>query len=391
MNRILSLDIVIFFALSHYSAAQEDTLIRLSQVINGLEKSLGENDPCQYKAQMYFKEFGGDTFELRDFVIHYQSNPENPLYGYDFEIAESRGDGEKLTIMALNKSMFFAVNNAKEISESKLPDKIDLGSYVEYIRSFLTLPEVYSLFINGVPEDITLIDSGSGFTLCRKVNELATNELVLDRGNYLPIKSISKIRSDEFDMMQITEIHFYFGKDKNTLPDSAFSPGYYLSKGYQYNHMPDKVPEEKETRRMIFTTENLNLVLHFPFIDFRGDTHTLIESSAKYILLDFWYASCLPCLRALPEVNEVAKLYKEMGLEVLGINCFDKAILQNVENKIRMKGIDIPFWFGSDELIRSIGMNAFPAYILITPDRKFEVINGGIEEVKMLIGQILKQ
>jgi thiol-disulfide isomerase/thioredoxin len=44
-------------------------------------------------------------------------------------------------------------------------------------------------------------------------------------------------------------------------------------------------------------------------------------ASGRLVLLDFWSTTCTPCLKALPETNQLASLYAASGLEVVGIAC----------------------------------------------------------------------
>ena len=45
--------------------------------------------------------------------------------------------------------------------------------------------------------------------------------------------------------------------------------------------------------------------------DLEGNVHHLADFKGKYIMLDFWSRGCGPCLMALPEMKEVAEMYKD--------------------------------------------------------------------------------
>lgn len=45
--------------------------------------------------------------------------------------------------------------------------------------------------------------------------------------------------------------------------------------------------------------------------DLEGNVHRLADFKGKYIMLDFWSRGCGPCLMALPEMKEVAEMYKD--------------------------------------------------------------------------------
>jgi thiol-disulfide isomerase/thioredoxin len=54
--------------------------------------------------------------------------------------------------------------------------------------------------------------------------------------------------------------------------------------------------------------------------DFDGKTHRLRDYRGKVVVLDFWYRGCGWCIKAMPQVNQVAESYKGKGVDVLGMN-----------------------------------------------------------------------
>jgi len=50
------------------------------------------------------------------------------------------------------------------------------------------------------------------------------------------------------------------------------------------------------------------------------DIGELAELRGKYVLLQFWFAGCLPCQLDFPSVKLAHELYKEKGLVVVGIH-----------------------------------------------------------------------
>ena len=92
----------------------------------------------------------------------------------------------------------------------------------------------------------------------------------------------------------------------------------------------------------------------------------------------------------MPEVHALVAMYAKKGFEVIGINCFDKGISDNVTKHLREKNITMSLYFGSSELLRELGLNSFPSYLLILPDRRVEYIDGSIEDVKHVLKGIFR-
>lgn len=66
-----------------------------------------------------------------------------------------------------------------------------------------------------------------------------------------------------------------------------------------------------------------------------GKKISLRELSGKTVLINFWATWCGPCREEMPSLNELAKNFKDRGLEVIGISIDNsdaiiKAFLQEV-------------------------------------------------------------
>jgi len=54
--------------------------------------------------------------------------------------------------------------------------------------------------------------------------------------------------------------------------------------------------------------------------DFDGRPHHLRDYRGRIVVLDFWYKGCGWCIKAMPQINELALAYKSKGVAVLGMN-----------------------------------------------------------------------
>ncbi len=394
MRYIIVLIVLMSFIFNELSFAQDVTLHGQAKkaVLQELENIQKKIDPSHYQVEVLFKEFGGDTFEVRNFIINYRSNTNNPLYGYDYEIAELRQDTliDTLIMMAVNKSFYVIITGRKRITERELPDNIDLGSYFENIRSNFIINDVFQPFLNASLNEISVTDSNNNYYLHRKMNDLAVRNLVINKQTLLPSMWSSVIKDQDFELSQVQEIYFSFSQNINSLPTTAFSIEKYLSAGYELIVSRPDTSIKRSANRNI-SLDKQNVLLNYPFILPDGDTIIIQNSTAKYLLLDFWYASCLPCLKALPELNQLAETYSDEGLEIIAINCFDKGIKEMLATKMKDKNIQIPLLFASEDLIKSLGISSFPTYFFITQDRKLELINGGVEGVKNTIEKVFNR
>ena len=102
--------------------------------------------------------------------------------------------------------------------------------------------------------------------------------------------------------------------------------------------------------------------------DVKGNLHHLSEFKGKYILLDFWSQGCGPCLQSLPEMEEVAKLYKDQ-MEVVSI-CSDpkESWLDFIERKGLTGNQWNEFAKGKTGLAAVYQVKAIPYYVIISPE-----------------------
>ncbi len=89
--------------------------------------------------------------------------------------------------------------------------------------------------------------------------------------------------------------------------------------------------------------------------------------NGKYVLVDFWASWCGPCRREIPYLVAIDKDYSAKGVQVLGINVWDKE--DAAKAATAQLGIGYPVIFTTDKTpTDTYGIQGIPQILLIGPD-----------------------
>jgi cytochrome c biogenesis protein CcmG/thiol:disulfide interchange protein DsbE len=102
-----------------------------------------------------------------------------------------------------------------------------------------------------------------------------------------------------------------------------------------------------------------------PSVD--GKTITLSRLKGKVVLLDFWATWCAPCRLAIPHLNEMYRVYRERGLEIIGVS-LDTGGRERVRKFAVNMGIQYTIIMADDEVVKNYGISPIPTTYLIDRD-----------------------
>lgn len=350
------------------------------------ERAKQEVVTLSYKATLLTKKFNSDKFTTKRFEVFAKRNGGRNAYNFDWEIVEKFDDGEQRFIF-LGNAFFYVNDYAKIIGYERNISRLEAGEYFEAMRDLVLIDEllfdVDSLYN---PDDISMDQSADLYTISIRFNMdmpgSATKKIFLNPKTFFPDSVICTIENSEVKLTQIiktiicdleTNIHF---------PDSVLNPQHFLNQGYSVKMRGPAEDEEDEGDSVHFSDEQLRRLLDAELIDANDQPVQLQEMEADMILLDFWYASCAPCLKGLPRLDELQKKYRGHGLMVIGINCFDFEDRRYLTSSLQKNGFDIRLLYGKKTLLSELGLDAFPTYILLDRNKKLILFSvGGTDEV----------
>jgi len=98
-----------------------------------------------------------------------------------------------------------------------------------------------------------------------------------------------------------------------------------------------------------------------------GGRMALSELRGKLVLLDFWATWCVPCVKAIPELNAIQAQFKDRGVAVVGL-AVDDLEAPELAAWMTRRGVEYPVARTDLDLAGRYGASEFPQHVLIAPD-----------------------
>lgn len=142
--------------------------------------------------------------------------------------------------------------------------------------------------------------------------------------------------------------------------------------------MQDREEEAREQEAQKAIDNMLNKPApEFTLEDLNGNQLALSSLRGKYVVLDFWGAWCVWCMRGVPKMKEYYAKYKDK-MEILGIDCRDtKEKWKSTVSEKELSWLHVYNPNGSD-LTKRYAIQGYPTKIVIDPDGKL---------IKIIVGE----
>ena len=127
--------------------------------------------------------------------------------------------------------------------------------------------------------------------------------------------------------------------------------------------------------------------------DLEGKTHSLKGYRGKVVILDFWYRGCGWCIRAMPQIKELAGDFKGEPVVVLGMNTDRQE--KDAKFVVDEMGLNYPT-LKAEGLPEKYKVRGFPTLIIIDQDGKVADVHVGYspklrEEVSRSVKNLLSR
>ncbi len=157
--------------------------------------------------------------------------------------------------------------------------------------------------------------------------------------DYITTKTVFEIDASAFYLRKMTRWVTFMATPQydetlftefTSLPDTAtfasfFNLDSYTSAGY-IDYEAYKASKKEQRPSLKAKTDDVFPAFHLS----DTDLHMVHSDSVKtgLLLIDFWYRSCYPCLKAMPALENLHQKYKDKGLLVVGINARDASAVE---------------------------------------------------------------
>ena len=380
--------IMFFLGLSLSGIAQQGQARRF---LKRADKSLKKLQSISYDAELLYKGSGDiDTLQFEG-NLKYSTNPRDVFYGYD--LLYNNGTFFD-AFYSLGKS-YRIIHQSKKIYTKRFldPKKIDRntgpfsensedGLFDDYFRdkNFVSnLLQNKSLIINKIRngfcnDTVHIIIKYTSQNTTFKADTIWDLKLafLFDRKTKLPIQIIRTGKTNRGSYF--SKVSFsYNAINQDSIPD--FFIGYQLPDDYEL------VGKQVIKRHIAKPLEHIRPAPDFSLVDAEGNPVKLEDYKGKVVLLDFWYSTCAPCIKASKYLEEYSKKYADSNFIILGMNPLDgpnKIRQHNKKWKVTYAGV-----ICTSEVKNKYKIGSYPSFILIDKNGMIVLHESGFSESLM--------
>ena len=107
--------------------------------------------------------------------------------------------------------------------------------------------------------------------------------------------------------------------------------------------------------------------IDFEAVDLEGRAVNGLDLKEKIVLMDFWAVWCVPCLDAIPELNQLMSEFDGEEFQIVGIASYS-GTGDDVKQFLEDHPADYTMVVGDEDLVHRYGVIGYPTYFLIDPD-----------------------
>ena len=193
----------------------------------------------------------------------------------------------------------------------------------------------------------------------------------------------NKYRGDSVRVRTSMVEHADFNKEKYS-KSTLYDIGEYNSK-FTVNHLLSFQQKEEMLKELVYTAAP---DFELPIVG-SDSTLKLSDYKDKWVLLDFWFMRCKPCMVAYPKIDDLYRKYHAKGLEVIGLNVdANDSVLVNF---VKEKKIPFPTLNTKREGVAKLySVSGYPTFFLLNSEHKIVAVGHNADEMSEYVRKQLK-
>lgn len=332
-------------------------------ILKEFEKSLAQKNLFRYGCQYRIKYFdSSDTTKLTNYNCIVSKAPNDTILNYFAKVYNST---EERIYDGVNFYMIWHNENkiVKDLPHFTGKRFVQNNILRQHIPSILFSKSVFKTYAES--KEIILTEVKSENKACLRLEiYLPTDEEITfaSRILYLEKESLMPMKIEGFAKYQDIQDEYWELRINNfeTLQVNETDFTKY------YNYPEDYIEETYETPQQSFDVlKNGSLVTELTGTDVNGNSKK-INLQNNLILLDFWYLSCPPCIRAIPKLTALSEKYISR-LKIIGVNPYDNPVSKaDLLNKFSIRlNINYPLIFVDKSIAETFKIKTYPTMYLI--------------------------
>ncbi|WP_299227772.1 TlpA disulfide reductase family protein [uncultured Psychroserpens sp.] len=201
---------------------------------------------------------------------------------------------------------------------------------------------------------------------------------------FLPTKNINKPKIQ----IEKKNVYQFFDEEGKELSKQKFKALVDSGKKYTYQLVNSKevdsfklsinnsVDDSFEKDKEILKTKYLNKTI--PKTDFYDLKGNLINVNNKIVVLNFWFVNCRPCIKEMPQLNNLVEKYKDKDVVFIAPALDKKVKLVEFLNNTSFKYSIVPSM--GDYIRQTLEIQSFPANMVLDKNGKVKFIEFGFSE-----------
>lgn len=215
-----------------------------------------------------------------------------------------------------------------------------------------------------------------------------TYTIIINKSDYLPSKIIMPNGPTGSMSRTFENLNFNYQIDERTWIGDLLPKNYtritledYFKQMQEKMTLQSKESQTNSARLKLYDWKipNLETDKLVDFSQFRG----------KVVLLEFWFMYCGPCVKAVPDLNELSKKYKKDDFLLYGVEFVESYPRKDLQKYVSKIKIDYPVLYKGKELASKYSVQAAPTIMILNKEGEIVYFESGFDKEK--IESIIKE